>query len=256
MIRAAREVRGFDNHIKHLFSCGQYWMHATLMRSTQAPVERVRGGRISMIRIPLFDYVYGDQVIEWSAQAMSQIPQCKQAVALQFVRGNLINIADKYEARVVDFQAMKINPNRQPGDPIPPIKLRVKLGTPELRRENYAFAARANDIQGGQFNPYFSRGRSDRFPQILVEEDGNWQELKIYSGAPAVGVLRHPSEQSRLWVFGNGANEKRRIRLVQVPGKSVSASTLRNEMRRVRENGQSLVEIKLEPFELAVVEWK
>jgi len=27
-------------------------------------------------------------------------------------------------------------------------------------------------------------------------------------------------------------------------------------MRRVRENGQSLVEIKLEPFELAVVEWK
>ncbi|MHC4352567.1 MAG: hypothetical protein ACYS0H_07610, partial [Planctomycetota bacterium] len=27
MIRAARQVRSFGNHIKHLFSCGQYWMH-------------------------------------------------------------------------------------------------------------------------------------------------------------------------------------------------------------------------------------
>jgi len=27
MIRAAREVRSYGNHIKHLFSCGEYWMH-------------------------------------------------------------------------------------------------------------------------------------------------------------------------------------------------------------------------------------
>lgn len=232
------------------------WMHATLMRGTQAPVERGRGGAINMTRIPLFDYVYGDQVIEWSAQVMSQIPQCKPTVALQFVRGNLINIADKVEARFVDFKAMKINPNRQPGDPIPPIKLHVELGPPELRRENYAFAGRANDIQRGRFNPYFSRGRSGRFPEVTVEKDGRWRALEIYSGSPAVGVLRHPSGSSRLWVFGNGSKETQRIRLQPIIGKSVHVSTLRNRMTRHREDEEILVEIILEPLELSVVEWK
>jgi hypothetical protein len=232
------------------------WMHATLMRSTQAPVERTSGGRIGMIRIPLFDYVYGDQVIEWSAQTMSQLPQCKRTLALQFVRGNLINISDKYEARVVDFNAMKINPNRQPGDPIPPIKLKVKLGTPELGQENYAFAARANDIQRGRFNHYFSRGRSGRFPNVLVEDNGKWRALELYSSAPAVGVLRRPTESGLLWVFGNGAGKARRLRLAPIAGKSVRASTLDNEMGRFHEDGEELVEINLEPFELAVVEWK
>jgi hypothetical protein len=232
------------------------WMHATLMRSTQAPVERTSGGRIGMIRIPLFDYVYGDQVIEWSAQTMSQLPQCKRTLALQFVRGNLINISDKYEARVVDFNAMKINPNRQPGDPIPPIRLKVKLGTPELGQENYAFAARANDIQRGRFNHYFSRGRSGRFPNVLVEDNGKWRALELYSGAPAVGVLRRPTESGLLWVFGNGAGKARRLRLAPIAGKSVRASTLDNEMGRFHEDGEELVEINLEPFELAVVEWK
>jgi hypothetical protein len=232
------------------------WMQATLMRSTQAPVERARGGRISMIRIPLFDYIYGDQVIEWSAQTMSQLPQCKQVVALQFVRGNLINISDKYEARVVDFQAMQLNANRQPGDPIPPIKLRVKLGTPELRRENYAFAARANDTQRGRFNPYFSRGRSGRFPDVLVEDSDNWRTLEIYSGTPAVGVLRHPTESSLLWVLGNGASEKKRLRLAPVGGKSVHSSTLGNKISRSVDDVKAPVEIFLEPHELAVVEWK
>ncbi|UCE49448.1 MAG: hypothetical protein JSW47_04755 [Phycisphaerales bacterium] len=55
------------------------------MRGTQAPVERGRGGRIDVVRIPLFDYIYGDQVVEWGGHAMSQIPQSKQALALQFV---------------------------------------------------------------------------------------------------------------------------------------------------------------------------
>ncbi len=232
------------------------WMQTTLMRSTQAPVERARGGRIGMIRIPLFDYIYGDQVIEWSAQTMSQLPQCKRTLALQFVRGNLINISDKYEARVVDFQAMQINPNRQPGDTIPPIKLRVKLGTPELRTENYAFAARANDIQRGRFNPYFSRGRSGRFPHVLVEDNANWRTLEIYSGTPAVGVLRHPTESSLLWVFGNSSDEKQHLRLMPVAGKSIHDSTLQNEMSRHVDDGKVLVEIVLEPHELAVLEWK
>lgn len=232
------------------------WMHATLMRSTQAPVERGRGGAINMTRIPLFDYVYGDQVVEWSAQVMSQIPQCKATVALQFVRGNLINIADKYEARFVDFKAMQINPNRQPGDPVPPVKLTVKLGPPELRQENYAFAARANDIQRGRFNLYFSRGRSGRFPEVTVPENGQWRPLEIYSGTPAVGVLRHPSDSSRLWAFGNGSNEKHRIRLKPIAGKSVRLSTLRNPLTRVHGDAEVHVEILLEPFELAVVQWK
>jgi len=232
------------------------WMQATLMRSTQAPVERRRGGRIDVVRIPLFDYIYGDQIVEWGGHTMSQIPQCKQALALQFVRGNLINIADKYEAKFVDFRAMKIREDRQPEDPVPPVKLTVKLGPPELRKQNYAFAAKANDIQRGRFNPYFSRGRSDRFPEILVEENGNWQKLEVYSGTPAVGVLRHPTESSLLWVFGNSASRKQRLRLAPIPGKSVWASTLDNEMSRLYEDGKKLMEVKLEPFELAVVEWK
>jgi hypothetical protein len=187
---------------------------------------------------------------------MSQIPQCKRALALQFVRGNLINISDKYEARVVDFEAMQINPNRQPGDPIPPIKLRLKLGTPELRRENYAFAAKANDIQRGRFNPYFARGRSGRFPNVLVEDDGNWRTLEIYSGTPAVGVLRHPTESSLLWVLGNSASEKQRLRLAPVAGKSAHDSTLHNKISRLVADGNVLAEVLLEPHELAVVEWK
>jgi len=230
------------------------WMHTTLMRSTQAPVERVRGGRITMTRIPLFDYVYGDQVIEWSAQTMSQIPQCKSTVALQFVRGNLINIADKFEARFVDFKAMGIRPDRQPGDPLPPVKLRIELGPPELRRENYAFAARANDIQRGRFNPYFSRGRSGRFPEVSVAEQGQWRPLEIYSGAPAVGLLKHPAESSCLWTFANASNKTQGIRIQAIAGKSIKASTLQNKIRR-QQDGTNM-EIQLSPFELSVVEWE
>ena len=232
------------------------WMQATLMRSAQAPVERIRGGRISMIRIPLFDYVYGDQVIEWGGQAMSQIAQCKQALALQFVRGNLINISDKYEAKFVDFQAMRLDPNRQPGDSIPPIKLRVKLAPPELRRENYAFAAKANDIQRGRFNTYFSRGRSGRFPDVRVEDNGKWRKLEIYSGIPAVGVLRHPTEPSLLWIFGNSSDEKQRLRLTPVADRSIHDSMLKNEISNLVDDRRAMVEVVLKPHELAVVEWK
>lgn len=232
------------------------WMHTTLMRSTQAPVERGRGGRINKTRIPLFDYVYGDQVVEWGAQAMSQIPQCKATVALQFVRGNLICIADKFEVRFVDFQAMGIRSDRQPGDPIPPLQLRIELGPPELRKENYAFAARANDIQRGRFNPYFSRGRSNRFPEVTVERNGQWRPLEFYSGSPAVGVLRHPEHDGRLWVFGNGSGESQRIRLQPVSDKAVVSSTLAHKMTRIQEQGRTTVEILLAPFELSVVEWK
>ncbi|UCE49449.1 MAG: hypothetical protein JSW47_04760 [Phycisphaerales bacterium] len=147
---------------------------------------------------------------------------------------------------------MKIREDRQPEDPVPP----VKLGPPELWKDNYAFTARANEIQRGRFNPYFSRGRSDLFPEVLVKRDGNWQKPEIYSSAPAIGVLRHPTGRSRLWAFGNGAEKKRHIRLAAVPGKSVCASRVENEMNRVNEDGQKLVEVTLEPFELAVAEWK
>ena len=209
-----------------------------------------------MIRIPLFDYVYGDQVIEWGGQAMSQIAQCKQALALQFVRGNLINISDKYEAKFVDFQAMRLDPNRQPGDSIPPIKLRVKLAPPELRRENYAFAAKANDIQRGRFNTYFSRGRSGRFPDVRVEDNGKWRKLEIYSGIPAVGVLRHPTEPSLLWIFGNSSDEKQRLRLTPVADRSIHDSMLKNEISNLVDDRRAMVEVVLKPHELAVVEWK
>ncbi len=232
------------------------WMHTTLMRSTQAPVERGRSGRITKTRIPLFDYVYGDQVVEWGGQSMSQIPQCKGRLALQFVRGNLINIADKVEQRFVDFKAMGIRLDRRPEDPVPPLQLRIELGPPELRRENYAFAARANDIQRGRFNPYFSRGRSDRFPEVTVKRNGQWQTLELYAGSPAVGVLRHPADASRLWVFGNGSSETQHLRLPPIPGKSVQSTTLQNKLVRTREHGEALVEITLKPFELAVVEWE
>jgi hypothetical protein len=132
----------------------------------------------------------------------------------------------------------------------------VKLGSPELRRENYALAARANDIQRGRFNPYFSRGRSGRFPDVLVEDNGKWRALELYSGTPAVGVLRHPTESGLLWVFGNSADEKQRLRLTPVTGKSVHHSTLKNEISHFADNGRATVEVVLDPHELGVAEWR
>ncbi len=99
-------------------------------------------------------------------------------------------------------------------------------------------------------------GRSGRFPDVRVEDNGKWRKLEIYSGIPAVGVLRHPTEPSLLWVFGNSSDEKQRLRLTPVAGRSVHNSTLNNEIRRSSDGGKTLAEVVLEPHELAVAEWK
>ena len=232
------------------------WMHVTLMRNTTQPVDRSADGKIQLERVPLFDYIYGDQVIPWSCWATSQTEICKAELSLQFVRRQLLHVSDKWHHKFVNFGAMGIEKNRKAGDPVPDIVLDVKLGGPELRQENLSFAEKVNELQCGRFNDYFSRGRSWRIPDGFVYADSQWKTLEVYEERPTVGAVRHPDNENILWVFGNGWNEKQILRLRPLVKNDIANSSLKNPPGQVDHDNQSCLEIVLEPFEIGYVEWR
>ena len=234
------------------------WMQVTLMRSASAPIGWGKGGRIDFIRVPMFDYIYGDQVVEWSDWAMSQIDQCKADVGLQFARGNMIHVSDKFHHKYFDTAAMGVSPARKAEDPMPQIKLRIKLGDAQLREENLKHAAMLNDVQRGEFSPYFSRGRGWRYPETLAKaaSETNWRTLDIYHADPAVGSLRHPDSDSVLWVISNSREEEMTIRLQTIDGKSVARTTLDPKPHTTTVNGKQYLELTLAPLQPALIEWQ
>ncbi len=234
------------------------WMHVTLMRSASVPVGWGKGGRIEFVRIPMFDYIYGDQVVEWSDWAMSQLEQAKGEIGLHFVRGNIIHIEDKFHHKYIDTAAMGMQRIRQAGDPVPTIKLRVKLGDAQLREENLRHAAMLNDVQRGEFSPYFSDGRGWRYPESFARaaSEKNWRKLDIYDTDPAIGALLHPESGSVLWAISNSHKDKVALRLLAIEGKSLGRSTLKAKPKTVAIEDKQYVEIQLEPLEAALIEWE
>ncbi len=235
------------------------WMHATVMRSIQAPVNRGKKGRIDFIRIPLFNYIYGDQVMTWNAGPMTQVDYARMDMCLQFVRGNLIGITDKIHPQYLDPQAMGIGKDYQPGGPVGPSVLRkgFKLGGPELRKANLEFAAMLNDIQNAEFHDYFANGRGWRQPQGFIkgESENEWRKILIYDRNPAIGALRKEGSDKILWALGNGRNEQATVRLVPLKGRKIIKSTLQNEPEKVKHEKKKHLEIILEPNEIALIEW-
>ncbi len=234
------------------------WMQVTLMRSASAPVAWGRGGRIDFIRVPMFDYIYGDQVVEWSDWTMSQIEQCKADVGLHFVRGNIIHIADKYHHKYFDTAATGMSRARKAGDPVPQIKLRIKLGDARLREENLKHAAMLNNIQRAEFSRYFSHGRGWRYPETFAKaaSQNDWRQLDIYDTDPAVGALRHPDSDKVLWVISNSRKENIAVRLQAIDGKSVVRTTLDAKPQTTTINGKQYLELNLTPLQPALVEWE
>lgn len=234
------------------------YMHVMLMRSVEAPLLRDSKGRPVGVRIPLFDYLYGDQVQEWNGRTMTRLPQCAPEVGLQLARGNLLHLTDKWHHKFFDTKAMNMSTDHQPGEPVPTPILRIRLGGPEVRRQNLLFAGKANDVQRGKFNPYFSRGRSGRFPKTYAGagESGDWREVKLYDTQPAIGALRHPTEQSLLWVCVNGKDQAVRVRLRRQHGMTLARAQHEQPIGDVEWGDATYVEMDLQPREIALVEWQ
>lgn len=154
--------------------------------------------------------------------------------------------------------AMDISRIRQAEDPVPKIKLRVKLGNAQLREENLKHAAMLNDIQRGKFSHYFSRGRGWRYPNSFARAatETEWRKLDIYDTDPAIGALRHPESDRVLWVISNSRKQKVSVRLQAIEGKSVVNATLKAEPKTVAVGGRQYSEIDLEPLEAALIEWQ
>jgi hypothetical protein len=153
---------------------------------------------------------------------------------------------------------MNMSKDHQPGEPVPTPVLRIRLGGPEVRRQNFLFAARANDVQRGEFNPYFSRGRPGRFPKAYAAggEPGNWRDVKLYDTHPAIGALRHPTEQSLLWVCVNGKDQALRVRLQRPHNMSLARAKHEQPVNDLEWEGTSYIEINLQPREIALLEWE
>ncbi len=228
------------------------WMHVVLMRSAMMPLDP---SNKHMTRIPMYDYIYGDRVILWGSYATTRMPSCKADLSIQFVRGKLLHVSDKWHPSLFSREST----TGTPGSP-PKISLRegVRLGDDAARAADLAFAAKANDIQRGPFNPYFARGRVGRFPKCFAKsaDESNWRELPIYSKDPAVGALLHPEDDSVLWLVGNGWDKKTALRLLPLANKSISTATTASRPAVVDFEAEQYVELTLEPLELAAIEWK
>jgi len=229
------------------------WMHVALMRSAMAPLDP---SNKHLTRIPMYDYIYGDQVILWGSYATTRFPSCRAELSIQFVRGKLLHVTDKWSPRFFSRESTV----RGPADESPRITLKkgITLGDDAVRAADLAFAAKANDIQRGPFNSYFARGRVWRFPESFAntENESNWRKLSIYSKDPAVGSLRHPENDNILWALGNGREKRITVRLRPLKDKSIARTTLTNKPGTVDLEGEEYVELVLEPLELGVVEWK
>jgi len=228
------------------------WMHVVLMRSAMAPLDPTNK---HVTRIPMYDYIYGDQVILWGGYATTRMSSCRAELSIQFVRGKLLHVTDKWSPRFFSVES-RGGSGEQPRK----ISLRegITLGDDAARAADLAFAAKANDIQQGPFNPYFARGRVWRFPKCFAKsaDESKWREVPIYSQDPAVGALLHPEGDRVLWLLGNGWEKKTTVRLQPVAHKSIVQSTLSNKPTTVELGGTQYVEVALEPLELGAIEWK
>jgi hypothetical protein len=229
------------------------WMHTTLMRSAMHP------GPANQRDIPMYDYLYGDQVMPWGMWATTKVSFARQQLAIQFVRRKILSLSDRWAVELLDLAAMNVDPNRQPGDPIPDAILRsnIQYGGETERAADIAFACKANDIQIGPFSRYFTDGRLGRFPKCFAKDEGGtqWRELDIYGRNPAVGAMRHPDNGNILWAFGNGTENKIAVRLEPLADREIARHTLNNGPQMVDFNGREYLEVILEPVELAVLEW-
>ena len=225
------------------------YFHSYLMRSASAPVERNQG-RLVKIRVPMFDYIYGDQFVSWEGYSTTRTPGCRAETALQFVRGKMLHISDRWHPRFFDIPRTVATGN-------PLLREDFMLGDDEVRRKDLEFAARMHDFQNGLFNKYFAHGRTGRIPEAysLNPDDGNWKRLDIYDLRPAVGVLQLDDEGTQIWVFGNGWESNIRLRL-KAGQSEMLVSTLIEPPEIIDFRGEKYLEIVLSPLEIGAIEWR
>ena len=189
---------------------------------------------------------------------MTQFPESAGEVGLQLARGNLLHITDKWHHKYFDTDAMGMSRDRQPGDPVPTPILRVEPGGPEVRRRNLLFAGKLNDIQRGEFNLYFTRGRSGRFPLAYAQRgaDTQWSRLQLHDRRPAVGTLKHPAKSSLLYVCVNGESRVAPIRLQKPKDMIQSRSRHEKPATEIEWQDASFVQLDMQPYEIAIIEWQ
>jgi hypothetical protein len=225
------------------------YLHAYLMRSASAPME-MNQGRIVKIRVPMFDYVYGDRFVSWEGYSTTRTRTCRAETALQFVRGKMMHISDRWHPKYFD-----IPKTVETGKVI--LRDGISLGDDEVRRKDLEFAAALHDFQNGPFNNYFSRGRTGRIPEAYSwdQEKGQWRKLEVYDLRPATGVLQLDDEGKLIWLFGNGWETPIRLRMKAGPSKMLQ-STLEAAPQLMDFRDEKYYEIMLSPLEFGAIEWE
>ncbi len=228
------------------------WMQATLMRSAETPLRRGRDGSIEILRAPIYDYLYGDQVHAWGGLGSTGLVNGRAFVALQLVRGDLLNMGDKLPAAVLNRAEMA--KDRTKLVLLPEWEMQDKA----FRAESLKYLVKANDLQQGLYRPFFAHGRGWRFPTSFAREENEteWRPLTIYSRDPAVGSLRHEGSKTILWALANGWEKSYVLRLKALQGRTILKSTLAPEPTTVEFQGGEFIEVRLDPLEIAFIEWE
>ncbi len=232
------------------------WMQVTLMRTTLSPVRRSRTGKIEWVYVPMYDYIYGDQVLTWGVWVQSQLSNARADLSLQFARGEVLHISDKWHHKYFDIEKIGINPKRKAEDPVPQPVLKVELGPPSVREANFSFAAKLNDFQQGPYNIYFSRGRGGRYPDVWRKVSSGWIKLEVYDRDPGFALLRHPTSARFVWAVANGSESARTIRVHMKAGTRVVSKSLRSRLTEVMHENRPCLELSLAALEVGVVEWE
>ena len=143
---------------------------------------------------------------------------------------------------------MGMGKDHQPGQPVPTPILRIRLGGPEVRRQNLLLLAKANDVQRGQFKAYFTQGRPGRYPQGRARDrgDAEWRVLKLYDTHPAVGTLRHPLNNTLLWVCVNGRDKPIQVQLRRPSGMSLARAEHEQPLTDTEHDGVPYLTINLQ----------
>jgi hypothetical protein len=225
------------------------YFHTHLMRHASDPVTRDRG-RITEMRVPMFDYVYGDLFVPWGGYSTTRTDTCKADTALQFVRRQMLHICDKWHPRLFDMKE-----TQRTGKVT--LLASVELGDDAAREADLKFAARLQDFETGEFNEYFASGRIGRFPECYVKQaDGEWRKMLLYDTKPAIGTLIHPNQTSLIWLMANGWDDPVSIWLRVPEGKTMVRTVLRNDSSGIDFNGSAFLEVTLDPLEIAAIEWE
>ena len=71
-----------------------------------------------------------------------------------------------------------------------------------------------------------------------------------------MGSLRHEGSKTILWALANGWEKSYVLRLKALQGRTILKSTLAPEPTTVEFQGGEFIEVRLDPLEIAFIEWE